>query len=89
MSLSLGLATPPIQLMLGLNFSLLLIRFALCWAIAPSYDFSQAQAIWSFWLSPLADPLAVYRIWLSSSHRPTEWRGRHYRPGNAVETENQ
>ena len=84
MSVSLGLTTRPIQLMLGLNFSLLLIRFALCWAIAPSYDFSQAQASWSFWLSPLADPLAVYRIWLSSSHRPTEWRGRTY----AVDAEN-
>ncbi|MBW4466730.1 MAG: glycosyltransferase [Pegethrix bostrychoides GSE-TBD4-15B] len=76
--LILGWATLPIQLLLGLNLGLLLIRFALCWAIAPSYDFSQAKASWSFWLSPLADPLAVYRIWLSSSRRPTQWRGREY-----------
>lgn len=68
----------PVQLLLGLNLSLLLIRFSLCWAIASSYDFSQAKASWSFWLSPLADPLAVYRIWLSSSRRPTQWRGREY-----------
>ncbi len=76
--LILGWATLPIQLLLGLNLGLLLIRFALCWAIVPSYDFSQAKASWSFWLSPLADPLAVYRIWLSSSRRPTQWRGREY-----------
>ena len=78
LSLSLGVDTLPIRMALGLNSLLLLIRFALCWAIAPSYDFSQAQASWSFWLSPLADPLAVYRIWLSSSRRPTQWRGRQY-----------
>jgi dolichol-phosphate mannosyltransferase len=50
----------------------------LLWAIAPSYDFSQAKASWSFWLSPLADPLAVYRILLSSLRTPTQWRGRQY-----------
>ena len=71
--------TWPLRATLGLNALLLLIRFALCWAIAPSYDFSQARASWSFWLSPLADPLAVYRIWLSSSRRPTQWRGREYK----------
>ncbi len=76
--LGLGFVTLPVQLLLGLNLSLLLIRLALCWAIAPSYDFGQAKASWSFWLSPLADPLAVYRIWLSSSRRPTQWRGRDY-----------
>lgn len=76
--LELGFDSLTIRVALGLNVGLLLIRFALCWAIAPSYDFSQAQASWSFWLSPLADPLAVYRIWLSSSRRPTQWRGRQY-----------
>lgn len=81
--LALGVEMLPVQAALGLNALLLLIRFALCWAIAPSYDFSQAKASWSFWLSPLADPLAVYRIWLSSSRRPTQWRGRQY----AVEAE--
>jgi dolichol-phosphate mannosyltransferase len=73
-----GITSLPLLGLLGLNTSLLLIRFALLWAIAPAYDFSQAQARWPFWLSPLADLLAVYRIWLSSVHRPTEWRGRQY-----------
>lgn len=75
---SLGYQTWPILLLLGLNALLLLIRFALLGAIVGSYDLSQAQASWSFWLSPLADPLAVYRIFLSSLQTPTQWRGRQY-----------
>jgi dolichol-phosphate mannosyltransferase len=71
-------ATLPIQLVLGMNLSLLAVRFALQWAILPSYDLSQAQGSWAFWLSPLADPLAVIRIWLSSLRTPTQWRGREY-----------
>lgn len=64
---------------LGLNSLLLIIRFALLLAIAPSYDFSQANGqSWSFWLSPLADPAAVFRIFLSSMRRPTQWRNRRY-----------
>lgn len=76
--LSFGYATLPVVAVLGLNAGLLLIRFALLVAIAPSYDFSQAKASWTFWLSPFADPLAVYRILLSSLHTPTQWRGRQY-----------
>lgn len=76
--LSLGYVTWPILAALSLNAALLLIRFALLAAIAPSYDFSQAQTSWTYWLSPLADPLAVYRIWLSSWQTPTQWRGRQY-----------
>lgn len=77
--LLLGHTSLPIELALGLNVFLLLIRTALSWAIMPSYDFSQAKAAWTFWLSPFADPLAVYRIFLSSSRTPTQWRGRQYR----------
>lgn len=73
-----GGATLPIQLVLGINLSLLAVRFALQWAILPSYDLSQAQGSWAFWLSPLADPLAVIRIGLSSLRTPTQWRGREY-----------
>jgi dolichol-phosphate mannosyltransferase len=72
--LSLGHTSRPLQIAFGLNAFLLLIRVALCWAIVPSYDFSQAKTSWTFWLSPLADPLAVYRIFLSSSRTPTQWR---------------
>lgn len=63
---------------LGLNSMLVAIRVALLWAIAPSYDFTQSKSGWAFWLSPLADPLAVLRILLSSVRTPTQWRGRQY-----------
>jgi dolichol-phosphate mannosyltransferase len=69
--------TPPL-LLLALNLFLLLIRFMMLLAIAPSYDRTQAQGGWLFWLSPLADPLAVLRIFLSASRTPREWRGRKY-----------
>lgn len=76
--LSLGYASLPIRIVFWLNSALVLIRFALQWAIAPSYDFTQARASWSFWLAPLADPAAAYRILLSSLRTPTQWRGRQY-----------
>ena len=66
------------QSLLGLNLLLLLIRIGLNFAIAPSYDLSQAKSSWLFWLSPLADPLAVLRIFLSSIQTPKSWRGRTY-----------
>ncbi len=66
------------QLVFGLNLLLVLIRLGLNFAIAPSYDLSQATGRWLFWLSPLADPLAVVRIFLSSSQTPKHWRGRSY-----------
>lgn len=71
-------ATPLTAVLLGVNGLLLLIRVALGWAIASSYDRTQAQGAWLFWLSPLADPLAALRISLSALHRPTHWRGRVY-----------
>ncbi|BAY22714.1 glycosyl transferase family protein [Calothrix sp. NIES-2100] len=81
--LSYGLLAPqlpvlPILLLLGLNVFLLVIRFAMLLAIAPSYDRKSAKGGWLFWLSPLADPLAVLRIFLSAFHTPREWRGRKY-----------
>jgi dolichol-phosphate mannosyltransferase len=57
------------------NASLLAIRVALLWALVGSYE---RPAI-TFWLSPLADPLAVLRVLWSSLRRPTTWRGRVYR----------
>lgn len=74
----LGNTSFPVLAALGLNLGLLAMRFALLLAIAPSYDFSQAKATWSFWFSPLADPLAAYRIFLSSTRQPKQWRGRSY-----------
>jgi dolichol-phosphate mannosyltransferase len=71
-------ASLPISLLLGLNSFLLLIRFGMLYAIASSYDFSQAKGSWLFWLSPFADPLAVFRIILSALKKPKKWRGREY-----------
>ena len=76
--LLLGQPSPTIQLVLLLNGFLITARFALQAAILSSYDLSQAQGRWLFWLSPLADPLAVLRIGLSSFRTPTTWRGRQY-----------
>lgn len=73
-----GHASVPVWGALGLNLALVLMRIALMGAIAPSYDMAQAKAAWTFWLSPLADPLAVVRILLSSIRQPTQWRGRSY-----------
>jgi dolichol-phosphate mannosyltransferase len=73
-----GHSSPTVWLGFSLNLLLLLIRVGLNFAIAPSYDFSQASGRWLFWLSPLADPLAVLRIFLSSLQTPRRWRGRDY-----------
>ncbi len=65
---------------IALNTLLLLIRCGMQAAVTNSYDWSNAsffQAL-SFWLSPLADPLAVLRIILSATQRSIQWRGRTY-----------
>lgn len=68
----------PITLLMLLNLLLIVIRFGMLFAIAPSYDRSQAKGSWLFWLSPFADPLAVLRIILSALQKPKKWRGRSY-----------
>lgn len=62
------------QLLLGINSFLLLIRLGLNAGIKSSYT---TVGIW-YWLSPLADPLAVLRIWQSAATKPKQWRGRTY-----------
>jgi dolichol-phosphate mannosyltransferase len=54
--------------------TLLAIRLLLLLALRGSYE----RVRWTFWLSPLADPLAVVRLWASSLRRPAVWRGRRY-----------
>ncbi|HEY9764682.1 MAG TPA: glycosyltransferase family 2 protein [Trichocoleus sp.] len=73
-----GTLSGPWALLLWINLGLIAARFGLQAAIQPSYDLSQAEGKWAFWLAPLADVLAVYRIALSSTRRPTRWRGREY-----------
>ncbi|HEY9654334.1 MAG TPA: glycosyltransferase family 2 protein, partial [Crinalium sp.] len=60
----------------NLNLLLVLIRMGLTFAISPSCDRTHATSAWLFWLSPLADPIAVLRLFLSSLQTPTQWRGR-------------
>lgn len=50
------------------------IRWLLLLAIAPSYERRGP----SWWLSPVADPVAAYRLVLSSLRRPKQWRSRSY-----------
>jgi dolichol-phosphate mannosyltransferase len=67
-----------LQLLLGLNVALLVIRLGMQAAVSSSYDIKGAPGAWTFWLSPLADLAEVARIGLSSWRRPSQWRGRTY-----------
>ncbi|MEA5469017.1 2'-O-glycosyltransferase CruG, partial [Spirulina sp. 06S082] len=74
-----GDRTLVITLAIALNLFLVLLRWLMLMAIAPSYaGVSKTLASWLFWLSPLADILAVSRIFLSSLQKPKQWRGRVY-----------
>ena len=57
-----------------LNAFLIFIRCLLVFGIRTSYT---EVGFW-FWLSPLADPFAVMRIWISALTKPKSWRGRTY-----------
>jgi dolichol-phosphate mannosyltransferase len=57
-----------------LNAFLIFIRCLLVFGIRTSYT---EVGFW-FWLSPLADPFAVTRIWISALTKPKSWRGRTY-----------
>ena len=70
----LGNSYPIVFILLALNSFLFLLRCGMLIAIASSYS---GSSFW-FWLSPLADILAVIRIFLSSLKKPTKWRGRSY-----------
>ncbi|MBE9048332.1 glycosyltransferase [Pleurocapsales cyanobacterium LEGE 10410] len=72
--LNLGNNYPIVIALFSLNAFLLVLRCGMLIAIAPSYSNSSLF----FWLSPLADQLAVLRIFLSSLKKPTAWRGRSY-----------
>lgn len=67
---------PPnaVDALIGLNAAFILIRVLLLGALAGSYERPGV----TFWLSPLADPVAVFRVLLSTVRRPRSWRGRQY-----------
>ncbi len=50
------------------------VRLLFQYALRNSYE----RRGLSFWLSPLADPAAAFRIFLSTVRTPTRWRGRSY-----------
>lgn len=63
-----------INTLFWLNAFLIFIRCLLLLGIRTSYT---EVGFW-FWLSPLADPFAVLRIWISALTKPKSWRGRTY-----------
>jgi dolichol-phosphate mannosyltransferase len=67
---------PPnvIDALFAINAAFVLIRLGLLGALARSYERPGV----TFWLSPLADPLAVFRVLVSTVRRPRSWRGRRY-----------
>ena len=75
-----SISSPMLAGAIAINLSLFAIRMGMQAAVADSYDWSQCARLRSlfFWLSPLADPLAVLRIVLSASQRSIQWRGRLY-----------
>jgi dolichol-phosphate mannosyltransferase len=74
---------PVNQMWFWVNLFLVLIRWGMLLAIRPVYAGWDRHS-WPFWLSPLADSLAVIRIILSSVTRPKRWRGRYYAATNRV-----
>jgi dolichol-phosphate mannosyltransferase len=74
--LTLGL--PPLRLLAGragrLDKALLALRWAMSLPLASAY----ARRGVTYWLSPLADPLAAVRLTLSALRPARSWRGRTY-----------
>lgn len=58
----------------GVNASALAMRALMLWALRGSYAVRGV----SYWMSPLADVAAAWRLTLSTWRVPTTWRGRRY-----------
>lgn len=65
-----------VRILFLVNAIALGIRVALLWPLSRSYE----RTAWTYWVSWLADPLAVARIVASTVSRRRTWRGRHYEP---------
>lgn len=63
--------------LLRTNQALALIRVLMLFALWGSYE----RRSLGFWLSPLSDPIAVWRLVLSTARRPRGWRGRTFALG--------
>ena len=64
-----------VDALVAINAAFVLIRVLILGALAGSYERPGV----AFWLSPLADIAAVFRVLLSTARRPRAWRGRRYR----------
>ena len=64
--------TPLTTALLAINAVLLSVRLGVLTSTRGSY----ARRGLPYWLSPLADPPAAFRLWLSTLRRPRAWRGR-------------
>lgn len=56
------------------NALLVAIRIAMLGALAQSYTLKH----WTYWLSPIADPLAAARVFVSALSQKKSWRGRRF-----------
>jgi len=61
-----------VDALFAINAAFVLIRVLMLGALAGSYERPGV----AFWLSPLADIAAVFRVLLSTARRPRAWRGR-------------
>lgn len=73
----LPLATLAGAALLRTSQALVAIRLLMLLALRASY----ARRTVDYWLSPLADPLAAWRLLLSTVRRPSAWRGRTFTLG--------
>lgn len=73
-------ASPWTTLLLTGTAVLVAVRWLLLLGIAPSYE--RRGPTW--WLSPLADPLAALRLVVSTLRRPKRWRTRSYASASAT-----
>ena len=63
--------------LIGVNLALLALRLGVLAGTRGSY----ARRGVPYWCSPLADPAATARLWVSTLRRPRSWRGRAFALG--------
>lgn len=67
----------PWRIGLRLNAGLVLMRLGVAVGMRRAYR----NPPWSYWCSPLVDPLMVLKLWSSAVRRQHSWRGRPVRRG--------
>jgi dolichol-phosphate mannosyltransferase len=72
------LALPPLRLLARRAGAVDRVLLAVRWSLLLGLRRAYARRGAAFWLSPLADPLAVVRLTASALRPPRRWRGREY-----------